>query len=136
MSGERKTIHVAVAVIENTDGHICITKRPEGKHLAGYWEFPGGKVESGEAVPQALGRELQEELGISVLECEPFIMIKHSYAEMDVLLDVYMVTVFDGVARGAEGQELRWVSRSQLPKLSFPEANESIVEALISTSAA
>lgn len=131
MSHERKTIHVAVAVIENTDGHICITKRPEGKHLAGYWEFPGGKVESDETVPQALSRELQEELGISVLVCEPFIMIKHSYAEMDVLLDVYIVTSFAGQARGVEGQELRWVLRSQLFGLNFPEANERIVEALL-----
>lgn len=126
-----KLVHVAVGVIQNNEGMICIAKRPEGKHLEGYWEFPGGKVETGESVQSALTRELQEELNI-VAECTlPLIAIKHEYPTKTVFLDVHIVNKFSGEASGKEGQEIRWVKKNELENYSFPEANRAIISAIL-----
>lgn len=126
-----KVVHVAVGVIINADGKICLAKRPLGKPFAGLWEFPGGKVEAGESVFQALVRELDEELGILPLQSTPLIKIEHSYPELSVLLDVHTIEQFEGEAQGRERQELRWIQRSELHNFEFPAANKAIVEALI-----
>lgn len=125
-----KLIHVAVGVIIGPDKKILIAKRPQTAHQGGLWEFPGGKVDAGESVHQALVRELQEELSINVTESEPLIQIRHHYPDKSVLLDVYSVTRFDGQPRGAEGQPICWVSSKELNNFEFPAANQPIINAI------
>jgi len=127
-----QTIHVAVAVIvhQNDSNKILIAKRPDHVYKGGLWEFPGGKVEQGEHVFEALARELEEELAIFVLQAEPLIKIQHDYPEKSVLLDVWKVTEFSGNAKGNEGQAIDWVSVDQLNEYSFPEANNVIIDEL------
>ncbi|MET4163183.1 8-oxo-dGTP diphosphatase [Marinobacterium sp. MBR-111] len=124
-----KLIHVAAAVIRDRRGHILIARRPDDKHQGGLWEFPGGKVEPGEPVAQALSRELLEELGIQVLQAHPLIRIPHHYPDKSVLLDVWEVTVFEGEAHGAEGQPVCWVAPEALDDYAFPAANTPIITA-------
>ena len=124
-----KRIHVAAAVIRGVDGRVLIARRPEDKHQGGLWEFPGGKVEEGEAVRDALCRELEEELGIRVSADRPLIQVHHDYPDKQVLLDVWEVAGFAGEPHGAEGQPLAWVSPRELVNYEFPEANAPIVAA-------
>ena len=127
-----KIVHVAVAVIERDD-EILIAHRPEHVHQGGLWEFPGGKVESGEMVQQALKRELHEELGIDIdLQngIRPLLRIRHDYADKSVLLDVWKVTGFSGKASGMEGQPVKWVGKHLLTNYDFPEANKPIISAI------
>lgn len=126
-----KIVHVAVGIIQNDAGEICIALRPEGKHLEGFWEFPGGKVEVGESVQAALSRELLEELNLSIEHSRPFIEIRHKYPTKTVLLDVHVVDKFSGEAKGREGQEVRWVDKNELQNFQFPEANKTIIEAIL-----
>lgn len=126
-----KRVHVAVGVIVNDAGEVCIARRPEGKHLAGLWEFPGGKVEHGESVFEALKRELNEELAITIKGAAPLVKIDFQYPEKSVCLDVHIVQNFSGVAHGRESQEVRWVKKDKLQGYDFPEANEAILEALL-----
>ena len=124
-----KRVHVAAAVIRGTDGRILIARRADSQHQGGLWEFPGGKVEAGEAVEIALARELHEELGIVVTRARPLIKVRHDYPDKQVLLDVWEVDGFTGEPHGAEGQPLAWVSPRELPQYDFPEANQPIVAA-------
>ena len=96
----------------------------------GLWEFLSGKVEAGEAVTDALCRELDEELGIQPLSLESLICIEHAYPEKTVLLDVWIVSDFGGEAYGRGGQAVQWVALNRLDQLEFPEANHGIIEAL------
>jgi len=122
-------LHVAAAVVVDGTGRILIARRHDHLHQGGLWEFPGGKVEPGEAVPAALARELHEELGIHVKRARPLIRIPYRYPDRNVLLDVWRVEWFDGEAHGAEGQPLRWVEPDHLSQFSFPAANRPIVTA-------
>ena len=124
-----KRVHVAAAVIRRADGQILLAKRADQQHQGGLWEFPGGKVETGESVATALHRELQEELGIAVTAARPLIKVQHDYPDKQVLLDVWEVSGFTGEPHGAEGQPLAWVSPRQLPDYDFPAANQPIVRA-------
>lgn len=124
-----KRLHVAAAVIRGADGRVLIARRPEHKHQGGLWEFPGGKVEAGEAVEVALARELHEELGIDVIVSRPLIQVRHDYPDLAVLLDVHEVGAFTGEPHGREGQPLAWVAPRELPDYEFPEANRPIVAA-------
>jgi len=124
-----KRVHVAAAVIRGANGKILIARRADSQHQGGLWEFPGGKVEPGEAVQAALARELQEELGIVVTAARPLIKVKHDYPDKQVLLDVWEVSSFTGEPHGAEGQPLAWVSSRELPEYEFPAANQPIVAA-------
>lgn len=126
----KKLVHVAVGVIEDNHGNIFIAQRAADAHQGGLWEFPGGKLEVGETTPQALRRELHEELAIDVQHCEPLIQIRHHYPDKSVLLDVYRVTRFSGQPTGNEGQPVRWVSKADLVNYSFPAANKPIVKAI------
>ena len=128
MKGE-KGLHVAVGVIKDSEGRVLISLRHDKAHQGGLWEFPGGKLESGESVEQALARELEEELGISVLEITPLIKVDHQYADLRVLLDVWLVSRFSGKPVGREGQDVQWVSPERLVDYSFPEANAPIIVA-------
>lgn len=125
-----KPVHVAVAVIEHADSRILIAKRPDHVHMGGYWEFPGGKVEPDESVFAALQREVMEELALQVQAAEPLIRIPFRYPDKSVLLDVWRVTGFSGVARPAENQELCWVPPAELAQYRFPPANAAILTAL------
>lgn len=126
----KNSVHVAVGVIVADDGQILIALRAEQRHQGGLWEFPGGKVEAGETVQQALDRELSEELGIAVIAASPLIVIEHDYADKSVCLDVWWVDKFNGIAEGKEGQPIKWVSKQALSDYAFPQANHAIVAAI------
>jgi 8-oxo-dGTP diphosphatase len=123
-------LHVAVGVILNDSGKILITKRAPGSHQGGLWEFPGGKVESGESLEQALSRELLEELGVVVGRTSPLLQVEHDYGDKAVLLDVCIVWNFSGRARGQEGQAMAWVVLADLASYEFPVANKPIILAI------
>ena len=123
-------VHVAVGVLIDDAGRVLITRRADDAHQGGLWEFPGGKVEAGESVLDALDRELQEELGAAVLACEPLLEIRHDYSDKSVLLDIHRVTQWQNEPRGLEGQPLAWVSADELEHYEFPEANVPIVAKL------
>lgn len=125
-----KRIHVAAGVILNASNEVLLALRPLNKHQGGLWEFPGGKVEAGEPVQQALARELLEELNVMVQQCEPLLVTEHDYGDKHVTLDVWTVRSFSGVPEGREGQQLRWVKLGELQHYRFPEANLVIVERL------
>lgn len=126
---DTEALHVAVGVVRDADGRILITQRAKHAHQGGLWEFPGGKLETDETVPQALQRELHEEVGIDVQTARPLIKIKHRYPDLHVLLDVWEVCHFAGVARPREGQAMRWVTPPQLSEHTFPSANIPIITA-------
>jgi len=123
-------IHVAVGVLTNASGRVLIARRGADLHQGGLWEFPGGKVEPGEDVRQALTRELLEELGIRVEASEPLLTVEHDYGDRRVALDTHQVSHWQGEPRGQEGQPLAWVLPSGLDDYEFPEANLAIVERL------
>ncbi|SHE96271.1 8-oxo-dGTP diphosphatase [Microbulbifer donghaiensis] len=125
-----KLVHVAVGVVLRSDGKVLIARRPDHLHMGGRWEFPGGKVEAGETVQQALTRELHEEVAIEVKGLRPLTEIRHEYPEKTVLLDTWWVTEFEGEAHGREGQEIAWVDLSALGEYQFPDANQAIIEAI------
>ncbi|UTW02406.1 Nudix family hydrolase [Amphritea atlantica] len=132
-----KLIHVAAAAIFNDSGELLLALRDKAQHQGGLWEFPGGKVESGEDVHSALARELQEELGIEIDQSStvPLIQVPYHYPDKSVLLDVFRVNRFIGQAYGREGQPLDWVKLSDLSGYQFPAANRPIVNALLLPSA-
>lgn len=123
-------IHVAVAVIFDPQGKVLIARRRPGTHMAGLWEFPGGKVEGDENVQAALRREIQEELGIVIHAARPLIQIHYRYPEKAVWLDVWRVESFEGTPIGCEGQEVQWVLPNQLADFQFPPANAPIISAI------
>ncbi len=124
------SIHVAAAAIRNQSGQILLSKRHPDSHQGDLWEFPGGKLEPGESVDSALYRELQEELGIRVSEHRPLIRIRHDYADRRVLLDVHLVTAWQGEPRGLEAQPVRWVAAAALNTYPMPAADMPIISAL------
>ena len=126
-----KIVHVAAAAIRNADRQILIAKRPDDKHQGGLWGFPGGKVEPGEPVIEALQRELHEELGIDVVACRPLIQVPYHYPDKSVFLDVYEVSAFEGEPWGKEGQPVKWVSETELESYAFPAANKPILNACL-----
>jgi 8-oxo-dGTP diphosphatase len=123
-------IHVAVAVIVNDEGDICISLRHEGSHQGGLWEFPGGKIEQYETVRQALTREISEELDLDINESRPLIKIVHEYHDRKVCLHVHRVLSYTGQAKGAEGQKVKWVPADELSSYDFPLANFPIIKAV------
>ena len=123
-------VHVVVGVVFDADGKVLITRRPEHVHQGGLWEFPGGKVESGEDVRSALARELQEELDIEIIAAQSFLQVRYAYPDKLVLLDVWRIRSYKGLARGAEGQALDWLKPEALYKRPFPAANHPIIEAI------
>jgi len=124
-------VHVAVGVVLNNKGRVLISKRHSDSHQGGLWEFPGGKVEAGESVYAALQRELLEELDIHIGEAQEMLQIQHDYADKQVLLDVWRVSAFTGIARGREGQPLRWIATGDLLDYDFPAANGPIIAAIM-----
>ncbi|MBL8297683.1 MAG: Nudix family hydrolase [Rhodanobacteraceae bacterium] len=129
-AGDLPLVHVVAAALVDADGRVLLAQRPEGKHLSGYWEFPGGKVESGETPLQALRREIHEEIGVRVASAEPLIRIPWRYPAKRILLDVYRVHAFDGVPQSCEGQALKWVPAAALDPSEMPAADHPVVNAL------
>jgi len=129
-------VRVVAGVIQSRSGNrVLIARRPTGKHQGGLWEFPGGKMEPGETPDAALARELAEELAISVDRSEPFLVVNHRYPDRLVVLDVWRVLAFSGIAIGNEGQEIAWVPIGDLAQRPFPAANQRIIAALCGTDA-
>ena len=124
------TIEVVAGALVNDRDEILLAQRPAGKHLAGLWEFPGGKREAGETWREALDRELDEELDIRVEKARPLIRIRHDYDDRSVILDVWVVSVWSGQARGREGQPVEWVLRNRLGERVFPAADKPVLMAL------
>ena len=127
-----QALHVVAAVIRGhgeQQGKVFLAKRPAHISQGGKWEFPGGKVEAGETREAALARELQEEIGITVLTARPLIEVCHRYVERLVHLDVWEVTHFSGEPHGKEGQETAWFDETAMAHLTFPAANLPIIMA-------
>lgn len=122
--------HVVAAAIFNAHGEVLIARRPAHLHQGGLWEFPGGKVEPGEAVERALARELHEELGIEVERAQPLIRVPYDYPDKRVLLDIWRVDRFRGEPHGREGQPVAWAPPEALVRYEFPAANLPIVTAV------
>jgi 8-oxo-dGTP diphosphatase len=123
-------VHVVAGVIRHATGRVLVAERPAGKHLAGFWEFPGGKSDPGESPLDALRRELAEELGIRVDAAEPLISVPWSYPEKAIVLDAWIVTAYSGDVHAREHEALRWVDPIELASLPMPPADEPIVTAL------
>ncbi|TLX46813.1 8-oxo-dGTP diphosphatase MutT [Pseudoalteromonas phenolica] len=128
----KKVVEVAVGVIKR-DEHIFITKRDESQHQGGLWEFPGGKIEAGESVTEALARELKEEVNIDVHSSQSLLDIEHDYGDKCVKLFIHIVEDFSGEATGLEGQASQWVAINALNNWAFPAANVAIIDALQKT---
>jgi 8-oxo-dGTP diphosphatase len=124
---------VAACALLDADGRVLIAQRPEGKSMAGLWEFPGGKVELGETPEEALIRELLEELGIRVLPAclAPLTFASHSYETFHLLMPLFVCRRFDGAPQGREGQALKWVRPRDLRLWPMPPADEPLIPALI-----
>jgi 8-oxo-dGTP diphosphatase len=124
------SIHVVAGVLRDERGRFLLAERPAGKHLAGLWEFPGGKCEEGEAPVDALARELREEVGVVVESARPLIAVPHTYPEKQILLDVWRVTVYSGAPVAHEGQRLAWVEADALEGVAMPPADRPVIAAL------
>jgi 8-oxo-dGTP diphosphatase len=124
---------VAAVALVDVDGRVLIAKRPEGKTLAGLWEFPGGKVEAHEQPESALIRELKEELAIDVTEAclAPLTFASHSYEDFHLLMPLYVCRRWKGLVTAVEGQELKWVSPVKLRDYPMPPADLPLIPHLI-----
>ena len=129
MTDSFPTVLVVAAALIDTDGRVLIAQRPEGKALAGLWEFPGGKIEPGERPEQALIRELREELGIDVnAAClAPFVFTSHAYDSFHLLMPLYLLRRWSGTVQRREHAALKWVKPSQLSDYPMPPADEPLV---------
>jgi 8-oxo-dGTP diphosphatase len=128
----RPIVLVAAVALIDPDGRVLLAQRPAGKHLAGLWEFPGGKVHAGETPEAALIRELDEELGIDVVtSClAPFTFASHAYPEFHLLMPLYVCRKWSGIARAREGQRLKWVRPAQFGDYPMPPADKPLVAML------
>lgn len=126
------TLVVACALVDS-DNRVLVTQRPEGKQLAGLWEFPGGKLEAGERPEAALIRELREELGIEVKEAclAPLSFASHAYESFHLLMPLYICRRWEGLVQPREGQAMQWVRPARLRTLAMPPADEPLIPALI-----
>jgi 8-oxo-dGTP diphosphatase len=123
-------LHIAVAVVTDRADRVLLARRPATAHQGGLWEFPGGKVEAGEDVLAALRREIEEEIGIRIDSARPFITIGHAYPDREVLLDVWRVERWRGIASGCEGQPIAWVRPDAFDDYDFPAADLPILSAI------
>ena len=137
-SGARPLLIVAAAALVRSDGRLLLQQRPEGKPMAGLWEFPGGKVESGEHPEGALVRELHEELGLEIAESdiEAFHFVSHAYETFHLLMPVFLVRSWGGELQAKEGQQLAWVTADEIRRYPAPPADLPIYERFIDWSKA
>ncbi len=120
---------VAAAALVDPDGRVLVTQRPEGKQLAGFWEFPGGKIELGERPEAALIRELKEELTIDVSESclAPLTFASHAYEDFHLLMPLYVCRRWKGIVNASEGQALKWLRPHDLRQLAMPPADAPLI---------
>ena len=128
-----KIVLVAACALIDPDGRVLLAQRPEGKSMAGLWEFPGGKVESGERPEDTLIRELHEELGITVREAclAPLAFASHSYPDFHLLMPLYVCRRWEGTVTAKESQGLTWVRPNRLRDYKMPPADEPLVSHLM-----
>ena len=126
----KPVVCVVAGALFDRERRVLIAQRPYGKHMAGRWEFPGGKVAAGETQPQALVRELREELGITVAASRPFMRLSHEYDDRVVELSLWIVDIFSGEPAGLDGQQLKWVAVEALGKEDILEADAPFVVGL------
>lgn len=124
-------IHVVAGALLDMQGRVLIAQRPAGKHMAGGWEFPGGKLQVDEAPLDGLRRELVEELGVTVQRADWLVSCEHDYPDRRVLLELWTVTAFDGPPQSLDGQALRWVKLSDLDSAGLLPADGPLVIALL-----
>ena len=124
-----KVVVVAACALVDADGRVLLAQRPEGKPMSGLWEFPGGKVETGERPEETLIRELEEELGIVVKEAclAPLTFASHTYPEFHLLMPLYVCRRWDGIVTAREGQRLSWVRPNRLREYPMPPADVPLV---------
>lgn len=128
-----KLVLVAACALIDADGRVLIAQRPEGKSMAGLWEFPGGKVEAGERPEQTLIRELKEELGISVREpcLAPLTFASHAYPDFHLLMPLYVCRRWEGTVTALEEQKLAWVRPNKLRDYEMPPADIPLISHLM-----
>ena len=128
----RPIVLVAAVALIDPDGRVLLAERPAGKHLAGLWEFPGGKVQPGETPEAALIRELDEELGINTSESclAPFTFASHAYPKFHLLMPLYVCRKWSGIPTAREGQRLAWVRPARLAEYPMPPADKPLVAML------
>ena len=128
-----KIVLVAACALVDPDGRVLIAQRPQGKPMAGLWEFPGGKVESDERPEQTLIRELKEELGISVSEAclAPLAFASHGYPDFHLLMPLYVCRRWEGIVTAREAQQLAWVKPNRLRDYEMPPADVPLVSHLM-----
>jgi 8-oxo-dGTP diphosphatase len=122
-------MHVMAAVMHDAEGRVLLAQRPEGKHLAGMWEFPGGKLERDEAPLAGLARELREELGIELQRAEPLIRVPRRYVDRELLLDTWQTDQWHGVPQSLEGQALQWLAPARIDPSILTPADRAILQA-------
>ena len=127
---EARAVDVVVGLVNDESGRWLVNCRPLGRPLAGWWEFPGGKCQPGEAPLAALKRELSEELGIEVLDAEPVLALVHDYPDKRVRLDVWHVRRYEGQVTARDEQPLRWATVAECRQLQLLDADWPIVERL------
>ncbi|MGN6145480.1 MAG: 8-oxo-dGTP diphosphatase MutT [Mesorhizobium sp.] len=129
----RRLLLVAACALVDADGRVLIAQRPEGKQLAGLWEFPGGKVETGETPEECLIRELREEIGVETQAAclAPLTFASHSYDDFHLLMPLYVCRRFTGIAAPREGQTLKWVKPIRLRDYPMPPADAPLIPFLI-----
>ncbi len=127
--GDVKTVIVVACVLVDLDGRVLVAQRPEGKAMAGLWEFPGGKLEPGELPETGLIRELKEELDIDMTESclAPLTFASHLYDDFHLLMPVYVARQWQGEPRGLDGQALKWVHPAKLRDLEMPPADAPLI---------
>jgi len=128
----QKIVLVVACALVDADGRVLMAQRPEGKSLAGLWEFPGGKMEPGETPEDALIRELREELGIEVAKAclAPLAFASHTYTDFHLLMPLYVCRRWQGTVQPVEGQALEWVRPARMRDYPMPPADEPLVAAL------
>jgi 8-oxo-dGTP diphosphatase len=129
-------VQVVAAVLYDANRRVLIAQRPEGKQHAGFWEFPGGKLDPGETGSDCLIRELREELDIEAQQQHLLMTLQHDYPDRTVQLAVWQVDQYQGVPRGAEGQLLRWVTLTEMAAVNLLPADWPILETLLRAGAA
>lgn len=129
LPADRPIVLVAAAALIDVDGRVLICQRPEGKSLAGLWEFPGGKVEKGETPEQCLIRELHEELGITVAQAclAPFVFASHTYETFHLLMPLYLLRRWEGQVTAKEHKAMAWVKPDKLSDYDMPPADLPLV---------
>ena len=131
-SGPGKIVLVAACALIDEDGRVLLTRRPEGKPMAGLWEFPGGKIDAGETPEAALVRELREELGITVQpKClAPLTFASHAYETFHLLMPLFICRRWEGDVEALEGQEIAWVRSAKLQSYEMPPADIPLIPIL------